>query len=51
MPYVILTCAHVDMCACVQARGKKVLVKEQVGAHSRDDDWGNETLGEDLLPM
>ncbi len=30
------------------ARGKKVMAKEDVGAN---DDWGNEQLGDDLLPM
>jgi intraflagellar transport protein 88 len=29
-------------------KGKKVVAKEEAGGH---DDWGNEELGDDLLPM
>ena len=29
--------------------GKKVVAKEMMGGN--DDDWGNEALGDDLLPM
>ncbi|KAG2490865.1 hypothetical protein HYH03_010783 [Edaphochlamys debaryana] len=35
-----------------QNRGKKMVVKEHMGGGKGDnDDWGNETLGDDLLPM
>ncbi|KXZ54825.1 hypothetical protein GPECTOR_4g896 [Gonium pectorale] len=33
-----------------QNRGKKMLVKEHLGGKDNDD-WGNEQLGDDLLPM
>ncbi|EFJ48487.1 hypothetical protein VOLCADRAFT_101916 [Volvox carteri f. nagariensis] len=33
-----------------QNRGKKMLVKEHLGGKEADD-WGNEQLGDDLLPM
>ena len=38
------------MTSLPRTMGKKVVARE-MQLNDRDDDWGNEQLGEDLLPM